>query len=577
MAEAKPKAPKVRAPEEVWYDVHKHPEGVPGGMGRSPEHHLRGRGWSGHEINEGSGKKTIQYRNMKHPDFVISYGGGTSTKPDHNFRVLYMGVNTNVPKVTRAYSVAEAMNKVEELHQLHNGLVVQPMTHDAALVYDDEPDEDGLWHFRDSEYDPEFPSTNTDQPMFQFKKIRDQEHQWDAPAAYNPGDLCETCYLDRNRIVTPGDHVLASSEYHPFKSMQQDVRGRRFSTAQTPPFQQNQPGVVPATPKPAKPRDMTQADSFPKFPDRPQGVSEAWNDRHDKQLKEIPDPPPIKPDKPVVLKAAAGPARTQNDHGTLAGGNRHKAAGEALCPLCSKAGQVYRRDPVLYRDLIQDSGGLADEHLHTTSPFHDRVQEALIRRVGAPPRHPEGQGPADLGRAEYQRQHRTKQRSADDADVAQLAREYGMHIEPSEVARYRGLRRVVSAFQRAAQESWEEPKDYYHGTTEEDMDEVSPAVSHRRGVVFPHQTDPEYAYATPSERNAWHYAELAWNAGASGIPRVYRVRPTGPIEEDPTHWPNGESRGNFSDDVRSRHPFEVHEELPTPEYWLQDDDEDWEA
>jgi hypothetical protein len=292
--------------------------------------------------------------------------------------------------------------------------------------------------------------------MFQFKRIRDQEHRWDAPAAYDPGDLCENCYLDRNRIVTPEDHGKNLFEDHPFKSVQQDVRGRRFSTAQTPPSQQKQPGMVPATPKPAKPRDMTQADSFPKFPDRPQGVSEAWNDRHDKQLKEIPDPPPIKPDKPVVLKAAAG-------------------------------------------------------------------------------------------------------------------------SESSEFARYRGLKRVVSAFQRAAQESWEEPKDYYHGTTEEDMDEVSPATSHRMGVIFPHQTDPEYAYATPSESNAWHYAQLAWNAGGGGIPRVYRVRPTGPVEEDPTHWPNGESRGNFSDDVRSRHPFEVHEELPTPEYWQQGDDEDWEA
>lgn len=127
---AKPKPP--RKPEEVWYDVHKHTEGVPGGMGKSPEYHLRNRGWNGHEINEGSGKKTIQYRNHDHPDFVISYGGGTSTKPDHNFRVLYMGGNTNVPKVTRAYSVAEAMNRVEELHGLHNGLVVQPMTHAAA-------------------------------------------------------------------------------------------------------------------------------------------------------------------------------------------------------------------------------------------------------------------------------------------------------------------------------------------------------------------------------------------------------------------------------------------------------------
>lgn len=133
-AATKPKPKPPRKPEEVWYDVHKHPEGVPGGMGKSPEHHLRGRGWKGHEINEGSGKKTIQYRHHDYPNFVISYGGGSGTKPDHNFRILHMGVNTNIPKVTRAYSVAEAMNKVEELHGLNSGLVVQPMTHDSAVA-----------------------------------------------------------------------------------------------------------------------------------------------------------------------------------------------------------------------------------------------------------------------------------------------------------------------------------------------------------------------------------------------------------------------------------------------------------
>jgi len=131
---AKPKPKPPRKPEEVWYDVHKHPEGVPGGMGKSPEHHLRNRGWRGHEINEGSGKKTIQYRHQDYPNFVISYGGGSGTKPDHNFRILHMGINSNVPKVTRAYSVAEAMNTVERLHGLNNGLVVQPMTHDSAVA-----------------------------------------------------------------------------------------------------------------------------------------------------------------------------------------------------------------------------------------------------------------------------------------------------------------------------------------------------------------------------------------------------------------------------------------------------------
>jgi len=133
-AKRKPAKPKVRKPEEVWYDVHKHPSGTPGGMGKSPEHHLRNRGWNGHEINEGSGKKTMQYMNHDFPDFVISFGGGSSTKPDHNFRVLYIGTNSNIPKITRAYSVAEAMNKVEELQKLEGGMIVQPMTHDAAAA-----------------------------------------------------------------------------------------------------------------------------------------------------------------------------------------------------------------------------------------------------------------------------------------------------------------------------------------------------------------------------------------------------------------------------------------------------------
>ncbi len=152
-AAKKPKPP--RKPEEAWYDVHKHPEGVPGGMGKSPEHHLKNRGWKGHEINEGSGKKTIQYRHQDYPNFVISYGGGSGTKPDHNFRILHMGINSNVPKVTRAYSVAEAMNKVEELHGLNNGLVVQPMTYGAAVEWRDMTDHD---HHPIGAPDPEFPT-----------------------------------------------------------------------------------------------------------------------------------------------------------------------------------------------------------------------------------------------------------------------------------------------------------------------------------------------------------------------------------------------------------------------------------
>jgi len=355
-------APKQRKPEEVWYDVHKHPAGVPGGMGKAPEHHLRQRGWSGHEINESAGRKTIQYRNHQYPDFVVSYGGGTSQKPDHNFRVLYLGTNANIPKITRSYSVAEAMNKVEELHQLQSGLVVQPMTHGAASL--------------------------ATQPNVT------RDYTFVAPIPKK-----------RRRDMT-------KDEFHPIGAPD------------------------------------------PEFPTSPDKESD-WREPQ-KQLQEIPDPPKPKPKKPVPVRYGSGPSRIQNDHGTIAGGGRHKAAGEVHCPLCRKAGQVYRKDPVLYRDLIHDGGGLTDEHLHTTSPFHDRVQAALVLRRGKPPRHPEGLGPADLGRQEYNRQYREKQRSLDDADVAELARGYGMDISPDEVANYPRLRKVISVFQRAEQETWEE-------------------------------------------------------------------------------------------------------------------------
>lgn len=365
MTDKKPKPP--RKPEEVWYDVHKHPEGVPGGMGKSPEYHLRNRGWVGHEINEGSGKKTIQYRNHSYPDFVISYGGGTSTKPDHNFRVLYMGTNRNIPKVHNAYSVADAMNKVEELNKLQSGLVVQPMTaHQAGA----RP-----------------PYTMSNPPP-------DREpRQFVAPNA-----------PDKPPITAPG--------YQIGKPRAQFPKGTGTDEDET------------AEPNPGP------------------------------QLKQIPNAPA--PSQAGATKYGAGPSRMQNDHGTLAGGNRHKTAGEALCPLCAKVGKIYRRDPGLYRDLVESDGGLLDEHQHVASPFHDRIQEALISRRGLSRRHPEGLGPADLGRSEYQRQYRVRNRAKDDLDVANLARGYGMDLAPEEVRNYRGLRGVVSVFRLARQETWEE-------------------------------------------------------------------------------------------------------------------------
>lgn len=306
-AATKTKTPKVRKPEEVWYDVHKHPEGVPGGMGKSPEHHLRNRGWTAHEIN-GSTSKTIQYHNPKHPDFVISYGGGSSTKPDHNFRVLYMGTNRNIPKVHRAYSVADAMNKVEELHQLQSGMVVQPMTHDSAYVerppkQKDSPD---LRYFQDTELRPRTVGEQfNDQAMLDFKPVF--REGMDDASTYSPGDLCETCFLrDEMERSSPEDHA----EYdHPFKPLTHDT-GRRFSAAnptaakptvaRQPSVKADKSFVAPATP-PSR-RDMNDDSAFPigkpavDFPTQPDKQSD-WK-KPPKQLQEIPDPPKVKPPKP---------------------------------------------------------------------------------------------------------------------------------------------------------------------------------------------------------------------------------------------------------------------------------------
>ena len=119
--------------------------------------------------------------------------------------------------------------------------------------------------------------------------------------------------------------------------------------------------------------------------------------------------------------------------------------------------------------------------------------------------------------------------------------------------------------------------DLYHGTTQTFRvgDHITPAVQHGGEVAFPHTTSREHAYATSDPSNAWHYAETAWNnADAGGThPKVYRVRPLGPVEDDPTHTPSGESRGTFTGDVRSKHGFEVVGEEPMPEH--MGEPEDW--
>jgi hypothetical protein len=108
----------------------------------------------------------------------------------------------------------------------------------------------------------------------------------------------------------------------------------------------------------------------------------------------------------------------------------------------------------------------------------------------------------------------------------------------------------------------------YHGTTRENLTAVTPAAEHGGHVSFQHDTDVAYAYATPNLADAWIYAEKAWHASSSGIPRVYRVEAVGDVEPDPQERADGSHRGNYEADVRSRAGFTVVEEMPWPDYFI---------
>jgi GNAT superfamily N-acetyltransferase len=121
------------------------------------------------------------------------------------------------------------------------------------------------------------------------------------------------------------------------------------------------------------------------------------------------------------------------------------------------------------------------------------------------------------------------------------------------------------------------PRVYYHGTTVPDVTHVLPANEHGQGVVFPHVTDPDYAYATSDHGDAWNYAEKAWSASAHGRPRVYQVKPIGGtrhVETDPHDDQYGQSRGNYENDYRSPHGWQVVKEMPFPKH--MGDPKDWE-
>lgn len=114
---------------------------------------------------------------------------------------------------------------------------------------------------------------------------------------------------------------------------------------------------------------------------------------------------------------------------------------------------------------------------------------------------------------------------------------------------------------------------FYHGTTREGLSTVTPADHHGEKVMFPHDTDHGHAYASSNEDDAWGYAEKAWNASSTGVPRVYEVKPTGTHEKDPATDHMGRSRGNFEGDVRSKDGFRVVREMPMPEH--MGPQEDW--
>jgi hypothetical protein len=103
---------------------------------------------------------------------------------------------------------------------------------------------------------------------------------------------------------------------------------------------------------------------------------------------------------------------------------------------------------------------------------------------------------------------------------------------------------------------------YYHGTTREDLEEVTPQPG---AQMFPHDHEGTHGFATANLSAAWNYAEHAhYNTGDR--PRVYEVRPKGDdVELDPARDKGGNSRRNNAADVRSLTGFDVEREMPVPE------------
>lgn len=119
------------------------------------------------------------------------------------------------------------------------------------------------------------------------------------------------------------------------------------------------------------------------------------------------------------------------------------------------------------------------------------------------------------------------------------------------------------------------PEQFFHGTTAElyPGDRIEPTSVTGEYPTFPNMSDSRYAYATRSESDAWHYAELAWHESGAGIPHVYEVRPAGRHSKDPSRDRQGHSRDNFENDRRSKEGWDYVREVPMPEH--MGEPEDW--
>jgi hypothetical protein len=107
---------------------------------------------------------------------------------------------------------------------------------------------------------------------------------------------------------------------------------------------------------------------------------------------------------------------------------------------------------------------------------------------------------------------------------------------------------------------------FYHGTSlgsDEDWpSHVRPAGA---GHLYPGEHDGDHAFAISDPESAWDYAEKAYGANRGDQPRVLRVRPTGPFEED-SMYAGDTLRSPGSGSVRSRHPWAVTGEEDIPEH-----------